>query len=288
MTHGRGVAVLAAMSIPLISAPAAEALAGDEPASTNTDGTVAEQVEKALPKTDDGAFKISDLALYMTLADGDLLGALLGLDKSANESLSEYSGRPYALQKASAKLLKTHPEIPFLRDLRTRLSKADAVLDVVPRALDYDKKNGFRLSFTMDESRFSADNLALGVVADGGESDDERQPPGFTIGTMKAFGCWLEPQGPDEYFRVCGLRLAGLPTALGERLERELDNHEPKDEKTGASIRIRVRWHGLPRTTRAKTLLIRGIGYDTRRVYVPPGPRVEFVDPNGKLLWSTR
>jgi hypothetical protein len=79
----------------------------------------------------------------------------------------------------------------------------------------------------------------------------------------------------DEVHHRCGVSLPDLPRSIKDRAETDF----------GKSIHARLRWHGLPRRARAKTILIRGVGYETRPVLVIDHPKVEFLDADNRVLW---
>lgn len=136
-----------------------------------------------------------------------------------------------------------------------------------------------------DISRDSADRLALGVIDDGnrGTRDDPGLAAPFSLGRWNRFHCWFDTSEPGllpgEGYAMCGVRLNGLPTALQELLA---------DGKLGTALHVALAWKGLPQIVTARFILVRGVGYLTRKVLVPLKPSIEFIDNEGKVQWIAR
>lgn len=262
--------------------PDSRALAQDDDSSARA---VTEQVDdapwlsslnEAFPQID-GAYEIRRFDLFVLLVRERFVDVLMSIDPELRQAAEELGGQPYGLEKKRTAVGKTHPGIKYLQKFRTTLSAAELTL---PRGNNEDRdieyvKGTFVLWPRHDDSNLSADMLALGIIA---EEDPGNTDAGaaLTVGSWRRFKCWFErAEQPGEAYHRCGVSLPDLPRSIKERAETDF----------GMSLHARLRWRGFPRRARAKTVLIRGIGYETRAVLVIDHPRVEFLDADQKVLW---
>jgi hypothetical protein len=235
-----------------------------------TDGSWEENLPCAIKHADD-RYEVVDYNTFVAILTNRFIDALLRLDTALR---SERDGlRPHEVVTWESRVLRNHPGARELQRLRARM--ASSVLQLPSRTVeDADYVEGaYHIWKVTDGSRMSADRLALGVV-DADPLVDEGPPP-LTLGRWKRFACWSE-DFEDGFLHHCGVRLSGMPKPLQELLA---------DQKLE---RVRLVWHGLPQPAVARMVLIRGVGYRTRRVLVPLSPFLETLDVDGRVIWSLR
>lgn len=221
----------------------------------------------------EGGFEMADYETFADLVAEDYVEALCRLDDSARRQREAL--RPHEVVSWRSRVLATNPGIAALRRLRGVLARS--VLQLPPRdpgPISF-IAGTYRIWTTLDNSRRSADRLALGVVG-ADPMDQDVGPPPLSLGAWNRFGCWFEEEDPYSPYRVCGLQMDGMPKEVMDLLA---------DDK---GLRVRLVWHGIPRSAAARSVLIRGVGYRTRRVIVPARPSLEFLDDKGAILWSAK
>jgi hypothetical protein len=272
--------IVVLLGLALVSVPARAS--NDEPPRADASEQADEApwlraLNEAFPQVD-GAYEVRRFDLFVLLVRERFVDILMSVDPELRSASDELANQPYNLEKRKKAVGKSHPGMKYLQRFKTTLSGADLALPRTTNDEDRDleyTKGMFVYLARSDDSNLSADMLALGIVLED-ESQDAEPGTALTIGSWRRFKCWYEPADrPGEVFHRCGVALSDLPQSLKDRAETDF----------GKSIHARVRWHGLPRRARAKTVLIRGVGYETRPVLVVDHPKVEFFDSDDRVLW---
>jgi hypothetical protein len=132
-------------------------------------------IEEFIVPTKTGAFEIRSIELLRALVTNDMIAAVLVVDKSLD---GQDFGHTYSGEIRRKQLLRVHGAIPALGGLRRRLATSELVLELTEPKFEF-VKGIFWLYLRRDDSRSSADRLALGIVDDDATifSTDVESPP---------------------------------------------------------------------------------------------------------------
>ena len=220
---------------------------------------------------------VADWKLYAALVDGDVVAYAGRIDPAIGHRLEEAHGKGYQTQqveasiKSDARLRAAFDE--QRRRIRTMVLYSDGDGDAsgsCRRSLMY-VGNEFRL--VLGARAPGADALASATVAPSCvESAAVRLA--ITAGRSPRFKCW---SSVDE--TTCGWRLPDMPDSLKQVIE----------DRYPASIKLRWRWRGLGAVSRVR--FVDGNGNrvadaEASDVTTPLELGLEFVDTNGRILWT--
>jgi hypothetical protein len=232
------------------------------------------RISAAIEQTEDGAFEVKSIEFLRALVTNDMVTALGVIDTSLD---IEEPGKSYSGERLRQRIRKTHPAIRLLDEFRKRLTTAALTFEVPDPRFEFARKK-FWLWLRRDGSNASADRFALGIVDDSSslfEAESDEGSAHLTVGGWKRFGCWETPEDQFLAYVDCGVQLEGMPNTVAEQVEQ-------------GKLRARFRWHGIPRLAKARTVLIRGLGYETTRVMVAKQPSLEILSAEGEVLWTLR
>jgi len=218
---------------------------------------------------------IANWDLYAALSTNDVVGYAVAIDPAAAARRDELRGRAYQTQQWRAGLVGDARLRAAFDEQRRRLAGTVVYLDAngkppagCAHALVY-VDHEFRI--VLGEGNERADTLAFATVA---PSCRQTIAAGFqvTAGRSYRFRCWR-----GQYERTCGWGLPDMPETLKSRVESDY----PK------AVRLLWHWRGLGGIVRVRYLDGNGVAeHESLVVNVPTGLGLDFVDSNGRVLWT--